>query len=323
LFAMHGSASGPLGALLLIAPLAAIPVFAIVGVPQFSPLAASPSDDGEEFADLGDSSTTLESRPAESPPRGRSADDLFAPFPESSPRSEPEDSRRTRSRQAGGQSRTHGRSQAPATALPDADALDHWEVRPGTLDAFPRSGNQESAGTKALPEPDADRADELRIPDDADDGSISADDFRSDLLKPDTARPRTNPPGAGGNISQVSHGQRMGLPKSSAAAAGSPPQIPAELADAMSEQLGWQTAARRLKELGIRKYRLESRIEEQTFIFWCTFPSSDNPRIARRFEADADTPLEAVQKVLAQIDEWRARDVRNKVAAAYDETREP
>src|SRR5262249_59897170 len=88
LFAMHCTASGPLGALLLIAPLAAIPVFAIVGAPQFAPLAASPSDDDEEFADLGDSTATLESRATETPSRGRSADDLFAPFPESSPRPE-------------------------------------------------------------------------------------------------------------------------------------------------------------------------------------------------------------------------------------------
>src|SRR5262245_21147172 len=103
---MHGSASGPLGALLLIAPLAALPVFAIVGVPQFAPLAASPSDDDDEFADLGDSSATLESRPVESSARSRSADDLFAPFPESSSRSELNDAPRTRSRQIGAPSQT-------------------------------------------------------------------------------------------------------------------------------------------------------------------------------------------------------------------------
>jgi hypothetical protein len=75
------------------------------------------------------------------------------------------------------------------------------------------------------------------------------------------------------------------------------------LAEQMSEQSGWKAAARRLKELGIRKYRLESQIEEQTFAFICTFTSRDNPRVVRRFEAVADNPLEAVQKVLEQIDE--------------------
>jgi hypothetical protein len=321
---MHGSASGPLGVLLLIAPLAAIPVFAIVGVPQFAPLSASPSDD-EEFADLGDSTLgdstgTLESRPAGSPARGRSADDLFAPFPESSPRPDPADAPRARGRQLPGPSTARGRLQSSRTSLPDADALDHWEVRPGTLEAVPPRGSEQLSSARTLPGTRAEPGDELRIPaDDLEDGGVSADDFRSDLLKPDPDRPRTNSPSAGG-IPRTSPGQRMEAPQNGAEALGNPSQIPESLADSMSEQSGWQAAARRLKELGIRKYRLESQIEEQTFTFWCTFASPDNSRIVRRFEDDADTPLEAVQKVLSQIDEWRTRDVRNKVASvAKDE----
>jgi hypothetical protein len=163
--------------------------------------------------------------------------------------------------------------------------------------------------------------DELRIPaDDLEDGRVSADDFRSDLLKPDADRPRSTSPSAAGGIPRTSPGQRTEPPQNGADLLGNPARVPESLADSMSEQSGWQAAARRLKELGIRKYRLESRIEEQTFTFWCTFASPDNPRVMQRFEDDADTPLEAVQKVLAQIDEWRARDVRNKVASvARDE----
>src|SRR4029450_4305067 len=86
--AMHGSGSGPLGALLLIVPLAAIPVFAIVGVPQFAPLIASPSEDEDLVADLGDMETAHASVNVEAPRKGRSADDLFAPLPDSSSRSE-------------------------------------------------------------------------------------------------------------------------------------------------------------------------------------------------------------------------------------------
>src|SRR5262245_27883244 len=310
--AMHGSASGPLGALLLIAPLAAIPVFAIVGVPQFAPLAASPSDD-EDFDDLGDSTTTLESRPADSPARGRSADDLFAPFPESNPRSEPSDAGRARGRQLSGPS-IRGRAAAAAAVLPNADALDHWEVRPGTLEALPSRGSDEIASV--APATGTQLGDELRIPsDDLEDGRISSDEFRSDLLKPDADRPRKNAPAGERGIPRMSPGQRTESPKNGVEGPGTPSRLPELPGDAMSEQSGWQAAARRLKDLGIRKYRLESQIEEQTFTFSCTFASPDNPRIVRRFEDDADTPLEAVQKVLAQIDEWRARDVRNKVAA--------
>ncbi len=50
---MHVSGSGPLGVLLMIAPLAAIPVFAILGVPHFAPVAASGTDD-DDFAVLGE-----------------------------------------------------------------------------------------------------------------------------------------------------------------------------------------------------------------------------------------------------------------------------
>ena len=52
---------------------------------------------------------------------------------------------------------------------------------------------------------------------------------------------------------------------------------------------------------------LLQRIDEQNFVFTCTMASPDNPRVVRRFEADADNPLEAVQQVLEQIDEWRGR----------------
>jgi hypothetical protein len=80
------------------------------------------------------------------------------------------------------------------------------------------------------------------------------------------------------------------------------------LAQSIDEQSGWQDAARRLKKLGIRKYRLESRIDEQNFVFTCALASPDNPQVIRRFEADADNPLEAVEQVLEQIDEWRSRN---------------
>ncbi len=85
-------------------------------------------------------------------------------------------------------------------------------------------------------------------------------------------------------------------------------KTPTALAQSLAEESGWQDAARRLKKLGIRKYRLESQIDEQRFVFSCSFASPDNPRVVRRFEADADNPLEAVQQVLEQIDEWRSRN---------------
>jgi hypothetical protein len=270
----------------MIVPLAAIPVFAIVGVPQFAPVAASPADD-DEISDLGDpqsSSTAAAAAPA----KGRSADDLYAPVPAPSSPPDSRTSRPAAGRQPLGPAALAVRPQNATRTLPPSEALDQWEIRPASPDAFarpiernppPKAGLSSDAG--------ADASDVLEIPAaDAGDGRVSAEGFSSDLLAPDrSSRSRKQPENRRGE---------------SLDDATDPRDL---LAEQMSEQSGWKAAARRLKELGIRKYRLESQIEEQTFAFICTFTSRDNPRVVRRFEAVADNPLEAVQKVLEQIDE--------------------
>jgi hypothetical protein len=45
----------------------------------------------------------------------------------------------------------------------------------------------------------------------------------------------------------------------------------------------------------------------QEYQFSCIYTPADNPRITYRFEAEAGEPLEAVKKVLAQIDDWLAK----------------
>src|SRR5262249_23341470 len=95
---MHASASGPLGALLMIAPLAAIPVFAIVGVPQFAPVVASLADNDDDLSNLGDPAAPVSTDPVSTVPvskipvstrgdeprdAGKTTDDLFAPVLES------------------------------------------------------------------------------------------------------------------------------------------------------------------------------------------------------------------------------------------------
>src|SRR5262249_6850661 len=85
---MLASASGPLGALLMIAPLAAIPVFAIIGVPQFAPVSASSADD-EEVVDLGEPAQRHAPPPAARHSPKRSADDLYAPVRGDAARSQP------------------------------------------------------------------------------------------------------------------------------------------------------------------------------------------------------------------------------------------
>jgi hypothetical protein len=72
------------------------------------------------------------------------------------------------------------------------------------------------------------------------------------------------------------------------------------------ESLTWQSAVRRLNDLEIRNFRLEPGQQPAQFVFICSYTPHDNPRISYRFEAEADEPLRAVEKVLAQIDSWLA-----------------
>jgi len=66
----------------------------------------------------------------------------------------------------------------------------------------------------------------------------------------------------------------------------------------------WSAAVQKLNELGIREYRLEPGVRPNEFLFSCSYSPPHNPRISRRFEAEALDPLKAVIRVLQQVDEW-------------------
>ncbi|MCA9006587.1 MAG: hypothetical protein KDA70_15045 [Planctomycetaceae bacterium] len=66
----------------------------------------------------------------------------------------------------------------------------------------------------------------------------------------------------------------------------------------------WSAAVQKLNELGIRDYRLEPGARPNEFLFSCSYSPPHNPRVSRRFEAEALDPLMAVIKVLQQVDEW-------------------
>jgi hypothetical protein len=309
---MAGSAGGPLGALLMIAPLAAIPVFAIVGVPQFASVVASPADD-EEIADLGNSDSLASPAISSAPSRSRAAaDDIFSPVSDAAPRSDSSTSRTARdSETVQGKNRSRGET----LTLPPPDALDQWEIRQTAVDEAPR-GKAPKPLLSAPPSraKNNDRSESLELSDDDPaSGLVSAENFSPDLLKPDLSHQskpekrnsRGDASGAQGNgrtPSKMSPGEARG--RRATTAADSPHAPPATEFN-LAEQSGWRDATRRLKELGIRKYRLESQIEEQTFVFICSFAAVENPRVVRRFEAEADNPLEAVQKVIDEIDEWQ------------------
>ncbi len=73
-----------------------------------------------------------------------------------------------------------------------------------------------------------------------------------------------------------------------------------------SGSVTWKTAVERLNKLEIRNFRLEPGQQAGQFLFICSYTPQHSPRLSYRFEAEADEPLRAVEKVLTQIDSWIA-----------------
>jgi hypothetical protein len=76
----------------------------------------------------------------------------------------------------------------------------------------------------------------------------------------------------------------------------------------------WKQAVGRLNALGIRDYQLQPGEREGEFNFSCRFAARSNPRVIHRFEAEAADPLDAVNQVLRQLDDWRSRHADRRQA---------
>lgn len=76
--------------------------------------------------------------------------------------------------------------------------------------------------------------------------------------------------------------------------------------------LTWKSARNRLTELGVTHFHLERGSSDESFLFVCMFSPGDDPRVTRRFEAEAPEPLAAVDGVLGQIDTWMQRRFANQ-----------
>jgi hypothetical protein len=68
------------------------------------------------------------------------------------------------------------------------------------------------------------------------------------------------------------------------------------------DQLTWKSAVKRLNALGIRDFQLQPGARGKEFHFSCSYAAPDQPRVTRRFEAEASEPLQAVRQVLAQVE---------------------
>ncbi|WP_166822627.1 hypothetical protein [Thalassoroseus pseudoceratinae] len=69
----------------------------------------------------------------------------------------------------------------------------------------------------------------------------------------------------------------------------------------------WMAADKRLRELNI-KYKIVPDQNDRLFHLRCVWTSPNNPRVTRNFEASGRQPLEAAWGVLAQVEEWHAKN---------------
>jgi hypothetical protein len=305
---MRSGIHGTFATLLLMVPLLSIPALAIFGIPQFAPVVASPLDEGLD--------TDRERRVGQS---ARSADDGFLDSLDDAPEfgsnlGDPESgspsgqsgfmpghvgesvpikrnggrginrdwaspsSERSFADTANPMPRFQGQNQAPSTERQFAQF---------SSESSPRNSNGEGFN------------DDRPLTESRD----TSLDFRQDALQAigEAPVPVQQPPsGRGTELAgpRVFQRQRDRLPETNSQIR----QISAE-----DEPLTWQSAVRRLNELEIRNFRLQPAHRENQFMFICSYTPSDSPRVSYRFEAEADEPLKAVEKVLEQIAEWQQR----------------
>lgn len=292
---MRSSIHGTFATLLLLIPVGAIPALAIFGIPQFAPVVASPLHEGHEKDHerrVGDS--------ARAP-----ADDLFHDddeFPGSGD-DEPTVSGRlgdsvpvpNRNAKRGG---SHDPVSEQSSRLPswadDAALEDRRQSAPSRspseFDRFADRSNTSppnGSGASRFAPPSSGRQDEVAM-------------RRSQTNERDSGAIRQIVyDGSNSQVPQGYHRQRE-VPTERVVP---PPSHEESGRDALT----WEGVRRRLNELEIRNFRLEPSRQANQFVFICSYTPSDSPRVSYRFEAESDEPLKAVEKVLAQIDEWQQR----------------
>lgn len=266
---MRSSIHGTFATLLLLIPVGAIPALAIFGIPQFAPVVASPLREGHE----GD----RERRVGES--ARAPADDLFhddSDFPSRGDDAPSAPGRLGDSVPISNRNAKRGSSPDQVAELPGR--LPSWAEDLGNEDRRPspggRSGGKDSESSRFAPRRawDGERS--------GGDNRLEGNETGDSPPPQGYQRQREQPPERG---------------------------IPAPRDDANRDALTWQGAVHRLNELEIRSFRLEPGRQANQFVFICSYTPSDSPRVSYRFEAESEEPLKAVEKVLAQIDEWQQR----------------
>ncbi|QDU36865.1 hypothetical protein Mal4_11660 [Maioricimonas rarisocia] len=264
---MSSKAGSTVATALVSAPLGALAMMAVFGIPQFTAVVASPEAEEVPFEEMVPEGEGSQRRP-------RPADDLFRDY-------NAEEGRYRDPRDAGGNDR-----------FPPPD-------RTGTASADPFASGRGQGIHGQGQYADGGAAGGVRQGGPGEAGFAAANNRAAlDVDAAQAGWPNSGSrgvPPAGGATSQP---QRQPVTESrpmerQPATAGS--------------SLTWKQAVRELNELGIDTYHLERGSQPETFLFVCLFSPGDDPRVTQRFEAEASEPLDAVANVLRQIEQWLQR----------------
>lgn len=285
---MRSTAYSVMMTLLLLVPISAVPLMAIFGVPQFTPVVSSPLDDIDE--DDWDRPVRKKSRATAQSPSDEveDVDEIAGDDTLDWNAAAEERPRSFRKRRPVARTKTKSpavdveESFAESPGFDDEPAPRASRNPPRRLDDEPASGNSEiQLVSNEIPEPESAFAESAEATDD----KVSVAD------------------------SPVKDAKISGFRRQKSASRQEADQSPAKPASnkkrtaPSTEPLSWQNLSQRLNDYGIRNFHLESLEQGGEFLFTCTYTPSNSPHVTRKFEAVADDPLKAVAKVLAQVEE--------------------
>jgi|GEM_PF-654473 len=299
---MRSAAYSLLTSLLLLVPISAVPLMAIFGVPQFTPVVASPLDESEE--DEWDRPSRKPARPKK-PQDGFADDDLDLIAEESLSWDEPPKERLKPIKKP----RSPSRADETEAADDLATAASPFDEQPG------KSKNRSALGKPRRPLPTEEASivgdDQEEIsdfmmvtdqttedePSGVDNAGFSrtAEDRNSEESSKLAA---TIPPNGIPSYRRTRSGNAVEADRTPEKSANSKRGAPA------GETLTWSKAVERLNDLGIRNFKLEPGMQAGEFTFTCSYTPTKSPHVTRKFEADADDPLKAVAQVLSQVERW-------------------
>lgn len=284
---MRSTAYSVMMTLLLLVPISAVPLMAIFGVPQFTPVVSSPLDESDGDDDEWDRPTRKKSRSVAQAEAG--ADQEIDLSDEES--LDWSDAAEDRPRPL----RKNRKSPRPVPLSRDADIEQSFaESTDGLDDSLPsRKGKTDSRGQRndLIDEESSIQLVANEMPEDESpfaETAVHVEESATIASSEDSPKTRSyrrqksgSRQDAGANHKQpASHKNRSAAP---------------------TEPLSWLQLSQRLNDYGIRNFRLESG--EGEFSFTCTYTPSNSPHVTRKFEAVADDPLKAVAKVLAQVED--------------------